>query len=51
MGVYMQALEGASPAVLRCGRAGSGLPLDKLDKYDQWKDLGLSFDAMGARQG
>ena len=42
-----QVFTAARLAVLRCGRAGFGLPLDK---YDQWKDLELTFDATGAGQ-
>ena len=48
MGMFLPIFDGSLAAVLRCGRAGFGLPLDKCD---QWKDHELALDATDAEQG
>jgi hypothetical protein len=40
------AFQAARRAILRCGAAGYSLPADK---YDQWRDVEITFDPSGMR--
>ena len=40
------AFEAARRAILRCGASGYDLPADK---YDQWREVEITFDPSGMR--
>ncbi|MFT7254284.1 MAG: hypothetical protein ACI81Q_001706, partial [Paracoccaceae bacterium] len=41
-----QAFEAARRAIIRCGASGYNLPSDK---YDQWRDIEMTFNPEGMR--